>query len=96
MSTVCELAAVGVPAIYVPLPIGNGEQRLNAAEVVAAGGGLLVDDASADADWVRGEVLPLVLDRGRLDAMAAAAAAHGELDADDRLVDLILHTAGRS
>ncbi|MDO5740561.1 MAG: undecaprenyldiphospho-muramoylpentapeptide beta-N-acetylglucosaminyltransferase [Ornithinimicrobium sp.] len=94
--TVCELAAVGVPAIYVPLPIGNGEQRLNAAEVVAAGGGLLVDDASVDAAWVRGEVLPLVLDRGRLDAMAAAAALHGELDADDRLVDLILHTAGRS
>src|SRR5690606_15239145 len=40
---VCELTAVGLPAIYVPLPIGNGEQRLNAADVVAAGGGLLLD-----------------------------------------------------
>ena len=36
--TVCELAALGIPAVYVPLPIGNGEQRLNAALVVAAGG----------------------------------------------------------
>ncbi len=43
-NTVCELTAVGLPAVYVPLPIGNGEQRLNAADLVAAGGGLLVED----------------------------------------------------
>jgi UDP-N-acetylglucosamine--N-acetylmuramyl-(pentapeptide) pyrophosphoryl-undecaprenol N-acetylglucosamine transferase len=39
---VTEAAAVGVPAIFVPLPIGNGEQALNAAPVVDAGGALLV------------------------------------------------------
>ncbi|MCU0265644.1 MAG: UDP-N-acetylglucosamine--N-acetylmuramyl-(pentapeptide) pyrophosphoryl-undecaprenol N-acetylglucosamine transferase, partial [Actinomycetia bacterium] len=44
--TCAEVAAVGLPAAYVPLPVGNGEQRLNAAPVVAAGGGLLVDDAA--------------------------------------------------
>ncbi len=33
--TVAEVSAVGLPAIYVPLPIGNGEQRLNALPVVA-------------------------------------------------------------
>ena len=43
--TCAELAAVGLPAVYVPLPIGNGEQALNARPVVDAGGGLLVDDA---------------------------------------------------
>ena len=51
--TVCELAALGIPAVYVPLPVGNGEQRLNAAAVVAAGGGLLVDDDDLDAAWLR-------------------------------------------
>ena len=30
-NTVVELTAVGLPAAYVPLPIGNGEQELNAA-----------------------------------------------------------------
>jgi UDP-N-acetylglucosamine--N-acetylmuramyl-(pentapeptide) pyrophosphoryl-undecaprenol N-acetylglucosamine transferase len=32
--TVAEVSAVGLPAVYVPLPIGNGEQRLNALPVV--------------------------------------------------------------
>ncbi|MFK5633805.1 MULTISPECIES: undecaprenyldiphospho-muramoylpentapeptide beta-N-acetylglucosaminyltransferase [unclassified Ornithinimicrobium] len=94
--TVCELAAVGLPAVYVPLPIGNGEQRLNAADLVAAGGGLVAEDAQVDAGWVRGTVLPLVTDADRLATMAAAAAAHGERDADDQLVDLILAAAGRA
>ena len=52
-NTVCELTAVGLPAVYVPLPVGNGEQRLNAAAAVAAGGGLLVDDADVTPAWVR-------------------------------------------
>ncbi|AXH95658.1 undecaprenyldiphospho-muramoylpentapeptide beta-N-acetylglucosaminyltransferase [Ornithinimicrobium avium] len=93
--TVCELSAVGVPAIYVPLPIGNGEQRLNAAGVVGAGGGLLVEDAEVSPEWVRTTVLPLITDEARLAQMAAAAAEHGERHADDRLVDLILAAAGR-
>ena len=47
--------ASGCPAVYVPLPIGNGEQALNARPVVEAGGGLLVDDAGADPELGRGE-----------------------------------------
>ncbi|WP_238149026.1 undecaprenyldiphospho-muramoylpentapeptide beta-N-acetylglucosaminyltransferase [Serinicoccus sediminis] len=92
--TVCELAAVGLPAVYVPLPIGNGEQRLNAREVVEAGGGLLVEDAQVDPGWVRGVVLPLLQDGPRLEVMATAAAEHGDRDAADRLVDLVLDAAG--
>ena len=61
-NTVCELTAVGLPAVYVPLPIGNGEQRLNAADVVAAGGGLLVDDAAVTPAWVDATLLPLLGD----------------------------------
>lgn len=92
-NTVCELTTVGLPAVYVPLPIGNGEQRLNAEPVVAAGGGLLVDNADLDADWVRAHVLPLLADSARLDAMAMVAAAQGIRDADERLADLVLQAA---
>jgi UDP-N-acetylglucosamine--N-acetylmuramyl-(pentapeptide) pyrophosphoryl-undecaprenol N-acetylglucosamine transferase len=88
--TCAELAAVGLPAVYVPLPIGNGEQALNARPVVEAGGGLLVDDASFDAERVRTEVLPLLRDQARLSAMSAAALRHGSRDADSALLEMVL------
>ena len=89
-NTVVELTAVGLPAAYVPLPIGNGEQELIARPVVEAGGGLLVDDASCTPDWVRATLTPLLTDPGRLATMSAAAASSGRRDADERLVDLVL------
>jgi UDP-N-acetylglucosamine--N-acetylmuramyl-(pentapeptide) pyrophosphoryl-undecaprenol N-acetylglucosamine transferase len=92
-NTVCELTAVGLPAVYVPLPVGNGEQRLNAEPVVAAGGGVLVDDAAMTPAWVREHLLPLLADTDRLDAMAVAAAALGVPQADERLADLVLAAA---
>jgi UDP-N-acetylglucosamine--N-acetylmuramyl-(pentapeptide) pyrophosphoryl-undecaprenol N-acetylglucosamine transferase len=94
--TVCELAAVGLPAVYVPLPIGNGEQRLNAAGVVDAGGGLLVEDAEVTVGWVRSTVVPLMQDPQRLQRMSVAAAAAGERHADEAIVDLVVRAAGRA
>ncbi|HET9021386.1 MAG TPA: undecaprenyldiphospho-muramoylpentapeptide beta-N-acetylglucosaminyltransferase [Ornithinibacter sp.] len=94
-NTVCELTAVGLPAVYVPLPVGNGEQRLNAAAAVAAGGGLLVDDASVTRAWVTSVVSALVLDADRLAAMAAASASVGERDGDELLADLVVSAAAR-
>jgi UDP-N-acetylglucosamine--N-acetylmuramyl-(pentapeptide) pyrophosphoryl-undecaprenol N-acetylglucosamine transferase len=87
--TCAELTAVGLPAVYVPLPHGNGEQRLNARPVVGAGGGILVDDADLTGEWVRDHVPSLVTDRRRLDAMGEAAATLGRPDADDRLVAMV-------
>jgi UDP-N-acetylglucosamine--N-acetylmuramyl-(pentapeptide) pyrophosphoryl-undecaprenol N-acetylglucosamine transferase len=92
-NTCAELAAVGLPAVYVPLPIGNGEQALNARPLVDAGGGLLVDDAALDAAWIRRHVLPLLQDVPRLNAMGAKAAALGHRDADDALARLVLEAA---
>jgi UDP-N-acetylglucosamine--N-acetylmuramyl-(pentapeptide) pyrophosphoryl-undecaprenol N-acetylglucosamine transferase len=91
--TCAELAAVGLPAVYVPLPIGNGEQALNARPTVDAGGGLLVDDAALDADWITDHVLPLLLDSGRLSDMSQAARRLGHPRADEDLVDLVLAAA---
>src|SRR6478752_7681767 len=72
-ATVCEVAAVGVPAVFVPLPIGNGEQALNAAGLVAAGGALIVDDTAFSADWIRENIIPLLLDTDRQARMAASS-----------------------
>lgn len=88
-NTVSEITALGLPAIFVPLPIGNGEQRLNAEPVVAGGGGLMVDDARFDADWLRANLLPLLADPLACTVMGAAAASFGRLDADVELARLV-------
>jgi UDP-N-acetylglucosamine--N-acetylmuramyl-(pentapeptide) pyrophosphoryl-undecaprenol N-acetylglucosamine transferase len=91
--TVAELSAVGLPAAFVPLPIGNGEQRRNALPVVEAGGGLLVEDAEFSPAWIEGQVLPLLTDPAALAGYAAHAAAAGIPDADERLADIVLEVA---
>jgi UDP-N-acetylglucosamine--N-acetylmuramyl-(pentapeptide) pyrophosphoryl-undecaprenol N-acetylglucosamine transferase len=88
-NTVCELTAVGLPAVYVPLPIGNGEQRFNAGDVVAAGGGILVDDSALSAEWIDETLVPLATDGPRIREMAAAAGTIGEREADEALADLV-------
>ncbi|QJY49533.1 undecaprenyldiphospho-muramoylpentapeptide beta-N-acetylglucosaminyltransferase [Pseudonocardia broussonetiae] len=91
--TVAEVSAVGLPAVYVPLPHGNGEQALNAGPVVAAGGGILVPDDELTGDRVLTELLPLLTDPARLAAMGAAARASGHADADERLARVVLEVA---
>lgn len=87
--TCAELSAVGLPGVFVPLAIGNGEQRRNAEPLVAAGGGVLVPDDELDGDRLCAEVLPLLRDTGRLRAAEQAAARFGVRDADERLADLV-------
>ena len=87
--TVAELGAVGLPAVYVPLPYGNGEQRLNAQDQLDAGGAVLVADADFTAEWIRRELIPLLADGEAVDRMAAASAAAGVRDGADRMCNLI-------
>jgi UDP-N-acetylglucosamine--N-acetylmuramyl-(pentapeptide) pyrophosphoryl-undecaprenol N-acetylglucosamine transferase len=91
--TVAEVSAVGLPAIYVPLPIGNGEQRLNALPVVNAGGGIVVPDAVLTPDLVAREVNGLLTDPPRLAAMTAAAARVGHRDAARQVAKAALDIA---
>lgn len=91
--TVAEVSAVGLPAVYVPLPIGNGEQRLNALPVVDPGGGLLVADADLTSGFIAGEVVGLLTDPARLAAMTAAAAQVGHRDAARRVAEVALDVA---
>jgi UDP-N-acetylglucosamine--N-acetylmuramyl-(pentapeptide) pyrophosphoryl-undecaprenol N-acetylglucosamine transferase len=93
-NTCAELTAVGLPGAYVPLPHGNGEQRLLAEPVVAAGGGLLVDDAGCTPEWVATTLVPVLTDPAGLESMAKAAAALGHRDADVALAELVLEAAG--
>jgi UDP-N-acetylglucosamine--N-acetylmuramyl-(pentapeptide) pyrophosphoryl-undecaprenol N-acetylglucosamine transferase len=91
-SSVTEAAAVGLPAVFVPLPIGNGEQDHNARPVVDAGGGLLVADGALTSEWVAASVPALATDAERLARMGAAAAALIPRDADEKLARIVLES----
>ncbi len=88
--TVAEIAAVGLPAVYVPLPHGNGEQRLNASAQVASGAAIIIDDADLDRKAIATKVIPLVLDGIVRDGMTASAAATARERADEVVARMVL------
>lgn len=89
-ATVSELAAVGLPAVFVPYPVGNGEQELNAADAVRAGGAVLIADVDFTPDWVTNSLLPLLADRERVADIGARICTVGHRDGADRMVDLVV------
>lgn len=88
--TCAELTAVGLPAAYVPLPIGNGEQRLNALPIVQRGGGMLVADAELTPGWIRDTLLPVLINIDQVADMSEAAASLGRGDADRWLAEAVI------
>jgi UDP-N-acetylglucosamine--N-acetylmuramyl-(pentapeptide) pyrophosphoryl-undecaprenol N-acetylglucosamine transferase len=94
-STVAELAAIGRPAILVPLPHAlDQDQRANAAMLERAGGAILMDQTRFAPGNVAAEIARLAAAPQKLAEMAAAAKAQGVLDAADRLADLVMQAAG--
>jgi UDP-N-acetylglucosamine--N-acetylmuramyl-(pentapeptide) pyrophosphoryl-undecaprenol N-acetylglucosamine transferase len=92
--TVAEVTAVGLPAVFVPLPHGNGEQATNARPAVDAGAALMVADAELTAAKVADLVVPLVTDADRVAKMGAAAVGMGHREADELLARIVLEAAG--
>jgi UDP-N-acetylglucosamine--N-acetylmuramyl-(pentapeptide) pyrophosphoryl-undecaprenol N-acetylglucosamine transferase len=92
-STVSEFAAVGLPACYVPYPVGNGEQKFNVVDVVSAGGSVVCADADFTAAYVSQVLIPTVSNTRQLGAMAKIAKDTGVSDGADRLLDLVKRVA---
>ncbi|GAA3696450.1 undecaprenyldiphospho-muramoylpentapeptide beta-N-acetylglucosaminyltransferase [Zhihengliuella alba] len=92
--TVCELAAVGLPSVLVPLPIGNGEQRHNGQPLVNAGGAVMVENSEFTAEYFETTVLPLLDDAERLEAMGRRAAAYGKRDAAEAMARIVEQVIG--
>lgn len=88
-ATVSEINALGIPAVYVPYAVGNGEQSLNAAAAVRAGAALLIADADLTPERVRAEIVPLLADDDRRGAMRAAAARTGIRTGTENVIALV-------
>ena len=91
--TCAELAAVGLPAVFVPYPHSNGEQAVNAEPMVNAGAAVVVRDEDLSTLVIEHLVGGLILDADRLTAMSMSALGLGARDADERLADLVLEAA---
>ena len=93
-STVAELAAIGRPAILVPLPHALDQDQLANANVLAkAGGAIVLKQDDFTPERLANEIAALAAEPGRLAAMAAGAKSAGVLDAAERLADLVLRVA---
>ena len=79
-TTVNELQVVGLPAVFIPYHVGNGEQEKNAAETVRAGGALLVSQEEFTPQWVRQTLIPLLQDVPQVESMAQAISRLGRRD----------------
>ncbi|MBD7958044.1 UDP-N-acetylglucosamine--N-acetylmuramyl-(pentapeptide) pyrophosphoryl-undecaprenol N-acetylglucosamine transferase [Microbacterium sp. Sa4CUA7] len=94
-ATVSEISALGIPAVYVPYAVGNGEQALNASSAVRAGAARLIPDAEFTPDRVRGEIVPLLGDADALARMREAAAAVGSRTGTEDVIAMIDAALGR-
>ena len=96
-STVAELAAIGRPAILVPLPHAlDQDQHANAGVLAQAGGAVRLQQDDFSPARLAAEIAGLAAEPRRLAAMAAAARSAGAIDAAERLADLVLHTIARA
>ena len=73
--TVAEVSAAGLPAVYVPLPHGNGEQALNSRTLVEAGAAVQIPDAELTPERLIDEVRAILGNPATLASMRAAANA---------------------
>jgi len=94
-STVAELAALGRPAVLVPLPHALDQDQLaNARVLEAAGGAVLLRQNAFTPERLVREIAALAADPARLSAMASGARSAGAPDAAERLADLVVKVAG--
>jgi UDP-N-acetylglucosamine--N-acetylmuramyl-(pentapeptide) pyrophosphoryl-undecaprenol N-acetylglucosamine transferase len=95
-STVAELAAIGRPAILVPLPHALDQDQLaNATVLMKAGGAMLLRQNAFTPDRLSADIAALLGAPDRLSAMAQAARSVGSIDAAERLAELVMRVGGR-
>ena len=92
--SVFEIAAHGLPAILVPYPHAAGDhQSANARWMADAGAAVVIPDAELSAARLGSEVAALLADRGRLEAMSAAARSLARPDAAAEVARELLEAA---
>lgn len=88
-ATCAELTTVRLPSLLVPYPFAiNDHQTANAKALQAAGQADVIAEKDLTVEWLAGYITQAQSDSGKLARMKGAA-ANRQVDAADRLADLI-------
>lgn len=91
--TIAEQTILGIPAIYVPFPTGNGEQIKNVSALIASGAGALIEDANISSPLLVGKVKELFQNPKLLQEMSINSSKYGLRDADVKVAQSALALA---
>jgi UDP-N-acetylglucosamine--N-acetylmuramyl-(pentapeptide) pyrophosphoryl-undecaprenol N-acetylglucosamine transferase len=82
-----EISALGRYALFIPLPIGNGEQRFNASQVIEQGRGELIEQNLFSAAWLASNLNRLL---SQADGSPIAGSG-SDLQATEKIVNFMEH-----
>jgi UDP-N-acetylglucosamine--N-acetylmuramyl-(pentapeptide) pyrophosphoryl-undecaprenol N-acetylglucosamine transferase len=80
-----EINALGRYALFIPLPIGNGEQRFNANHVISQGRGEVIDQALFSQSWISSNLRRLLAKS----VDSPLAGSNTDQDASEKIVNLM-------
>lgn len=91
--TVCEIAAAGLPAIFVPFQHKDRQQYYNAVHLEQAGAAVIIEQPDFTPENLLKALEPLISDRQKLSEMAIKARAMASPLAAKRVAEVIVSEA---
>jgi len=88
--TCAEAAALSRYNLFIPLPIGNGEQALNAQSLVKAGRARVISQKEFTAQWLTSNISSLLSESAR----RSEAGDGSSLNAVDKIVEILEQASG--
>ena len=88
--TVCEIAAAGLPAVFVPFQHKDKQQFLNAEYLVETGAAYVIEQPEFTPEKLLAVLEPLIADRTKLTGMAIKAKAKSTPTAAKRVAEVIV------
>jgi UDP-N-acetylglucosamine--N-acetylmuramyl-(pentapeptide) pyrophosphoryl-undecaprenol N-acetylglucosamine transferase len=80
-----EINALGRYSLFIPLPIGNGEQRYNANQVIAQGRGEIIDQQLFSPTWIASNLNRLLAESNA----SSIAGSDSDLSASEKIVNFM-------
>lgn len=96
-TTIAEVTAVGIPAVFIPYPFASdNHQYWNAKAIADKGGGVVIEEAELTPQILKEMAMDIIQDGQKHAAMKDTSKSLGKPDATAVISNLIQSTFGRS